>query len=380
MYGLCLHSYTISNMPAITNAQEAKRAIKNLSSKISSKEKIKTMLLPAEIADPQLLPGGHRSKPVLITRFASLRAIDPQIVEQAREAFGIADTATYGLVTAVYLHLRATGALAINERILAVALEQLGLTEGLRTAYMNEITENYAANKHPSKLTMLFHLMEARLRAILVEGRSLDLFHYIPLLRAYFALPWQIGHSSRSYTRCFLDTGREHDIFPPLPAVFHYVRPEDADLPPPPAGAPAIAAGAAEPLPAPVAPTEEAPAAPPATGAAPTPHVEIDGQTFNIPNTLPAATARTPAVLDERRTEADERLWDAQFRPASAHGWEEGRSTMIFTRCGTQPFTNAAAMFGNSNRAGNVFALVWQNCGASVISSEFHRSSPGLKM
>jgi hypothetical protein len=169
-------------MPAVINAIEAKKAIKIAASMISE-EKLKGMLLPTEIADPQRLPGGNLSKQVLIARFAALIAIDEQLVAQAREIFAMAETATYGLLAGVYLLLRATGALAINERTLALALDQLGLTDGLRTAYINEITEHYAANRHPPKLTMLFHLLEARLRAILVEGRSLDLLPCIPPFR-----------------------------------------------------------------------------------------------------------------------------------------------------------------------------------------------------
>jgi hypothetical protein len=110
-------------------------------------------------------------------------------------------------------------------------------------------------------------------------------------------------------------------------------------------------------------------------------HVEIDGQTFNIPNTLPAAATRTPPVLGERCTVTGEPLWEARYRHAFAPGLAADRTTMIWSAAKAgAAFATAGAIYANSNHANSLFAPVYQNMGPPVMASEFHPAIEGFKV
>jgi hypothetical protein len=139
-------------------------------------ERLKDLILEAELAKPDRLPGGRLSSTELRNRFVMLLALaaEDEVITSARETFHLDATAEYGLLAATYLIIRANDPLEINEKSVVKALEQLGLTSGMRQAPLKRMHGTYQevglSHARPPQSTLHFHLLEARLRAILIEG------------------------------------------------------------------------------------------------------------------------------------------------------------------------------------------------------------------
>lgn len=158
-----------SNMPI---PPELLDPIEAAASLIAPPERLKDLILEEELANPNCLPGGHSNYLALQSRFKTLLTAEDRVIQSARDTFHLEATAEYGLLAATYLIIRASNPQEIDESSSVRTLEQLGFDEPMRIALRKKMTDTYREEglRPPSKGTFNFHLLEARLRAILVEG------------------------------------------------------------------------------------------------------------------------------------------------------------------------------------------------------------------
>jgi hypothetical protein len=155
--------------------QEWLDPIEAAASLIAPPERLKTLVLEPELANPNRLPGGQLSSLAVKGWFATLLAAEDEVITSARDTFHLEAPADYGLLAATYLIIRAESLPGrINQVALKQALNSLGLdgrTSRPPLATVNSAYRN-SGTPTPSSSTRNFHLLEARLRSILVEGEK----------------------------------------------------------------------------------------------------------------------------------------------------------------------------------------------------------------